>query len=116
MAATVRVPNLRVRIKPGEEQRLMETLARLVFEALERQAQDGLAPAKRGGQVTLHGYEHTRRIWQDVRISAGKINLNSPIAFLVREYGGDTLKPDYLAQVEREIAPHVAAALELAEE
>jgi hypothetical protein len=107
----IKALRMSLRPKPGVLRRMGE----IVFAALKRQAERGLEPAKRGGQVTLH-VVRDGEIWQRVNIDErGVIHLESAIAFLVEQYGGDVLRPDALAEVERELTPLFQDGLELVE-
>jgi hypothetical protein len=102
---------LKLQLKPGAARKIGD----LILRALKDQAAKGLAPAKRGGQVTLHEV-HGGSIWRDVDIADdGTIEFRSPVAFLLEQYGGDQLRPETYAEIEGELAELLAEGLEQAD-
>lgn len=105
-------PKMKLRAKPG----VMEKVAAAVARGLDRQAKAGLGPARRGGQITLHG-GHLAEIWKRVGVNdQGDITFDHALAYLIEQYGAGDLKPRFLAEVEAEVEPILSDGLELVEE
>jgi hypothetical protein len=81
------------------------------LRALKRQAEAGLGPAKRGGQITLHG-PRTQGIWDATVNGDGSVTFDHHLAFLLREYGADELRGGHLAEFEREIEPLLQSGID----
>jgi hypothetical protein len=111
VATRVDLGRFRLELRPGA----LKKAGEIILRALDRQAQAGLGPAKKGGQITLHS-PNVERLWKDVEVQEdGSIDFRSTLSFLLAQYGADDLQPEFMAQVERELEPLLNEAFELKE-
>lgn len=92
-------------------------LGEAVIRALAKRAQAGLGVGASGFEVTLHGYPHTRKIWETAEATtSATLRFPSPIAFLLETYKAlAPLDGAALDEAKRELGAILEAHLEVVE-